>query len=579
MKLARKLESRLQKLFFLSIGIGVVVLLINTTVSLWEMRDKAREFIVSHVVNLSSAEINSQNVSQIDGAVRRLYDNWAATQDIDIRADVFLDGKLVGHAGQLQDFGFFSFKSESDESLPSGHKLTVLLQMDLLNRMIFDLIILFSFGVLIFFCYSLLRRELHRIIHEIAKPLEERVDWLTEISRDLPESIKKVVTFEESPIEELRALDQSLVAFTQQILLLEERVTKESFDHGRLKMAEQLAHNIRGSLGLMRLRVNNAASVSDKEKTSLLAAITEVSDTAKNLLESRRVQTTSGGPTPSSIDTIDLLEKAVARAQEVVRVHGVKITSDFQRSPVGFIKGSPTEIRAVLANIIDNAVEAIDDKGEVAVSLRVESRHAEIAISDNGCGIPAEILPRLMDEGATFGKPNGNGLGLFHARRTVESMGGTIRIESELGQGTTVRLHLPLENAAGAHVERIDVLPGQTLVVVDDDPRIHQAWADKLKGRPVSGWVNLYSAREFANWLRDNGPGELGSRLYLMDFDLGEASTENGLALVRDHGIQFESVLVTGAAEQPEVKKTAATLGVRVLSKESLKDIELRYAQ
>lgn len=582
MKLARRLESQLQKFVFLAVGLGVVILLITTAVSLIDTREKAKRFIVSHLANLSSAEINSQNVSQIDGAVRRLYDTWTATQDIDIRADVFLDDKLVGHAGQLSDFGLLSIKTASEYHLPSGQKLAVLLQMDLFNRVVLEVLTLMTLIAFIFICYILLRKGLYRVIHDIASPLEKRVNWLTAVSRDLPESIREAVTFEKSPIAELRSLDQSLLAFTKQILRLEERVAKESFDHGRLKMAEQLAHHMKGSLGLMRLRVNNAASLSGKERASLLTAITEVSEAAKNILESRRAATELKDAAPTVIDVIDLLEKAVARAQAVP---GIKITGDFQRSPASFVKGDSGELRSTLGNIIDNAVDALNGKGEMTVLLRVEQEQAEISISDNGCGIPPEILPRLMMEGATFGKANGNGLGLFHARTTVERMGGTIRIESTVGKGTTVRLRLPLESAAVATleeakaVEEISVLPGQTLVVVDDDPRIHEAWADKLRDWPASAWVNLYSAKEFRDWLRDNGPGELGSRLYLMDFDLGETPTENGLALVRDHGIQFESVLVTGAAERAEVKTTAAAIGVRVLSKDQLTNIELRYAQ
>lgn len=582
MRLARRLESQLQKFVFLAIGLGVVILLVTTAISLLDTREKAKRFIVSHLVNLSSAEINSQNVSQIDGAVRRLYDAWTATQDIDIRADVFLDDKLVGHAGQLTDFGLLSIKTASEYHLASGQKLKILLQMDLFNRIVLEVLTLTTLIVFIFICYFLLRRGLYRVIHDVASPLEKRVNWLTAVSRNLPESIRETVTFEKSPIVELRSLDQSLLAFTEQILRLEERVAKESFDHGRLKMAEQLAHHMKGSLGLMRLRVNNAASLSDNEKASLLTAITEVSEAAKDILESRRAVEDSKDATSTVVDVIDLLEKTVARAQAVP---GLKIISDFQPSPASFIKGNPGELRSALGNIIDNAVDALNGEGQVTVSLRLESEIAEISISDNGCGIPPEILPRLMAEGATFGKANGNGLGLFHAKATVERMGGTIRLESTFGEGTTVRLCLPLESAEDAAVEKtgvaqnIDVLPGQTLIVVDDDPRIHKAWADKLKDWPADAWVNLYSAREFTNWLRDNGSGELGSRLYLMDFDLGETPSENGLALVQEHGIQFESVLVTGAAERPEVKTTAAALGVRVLSKDRLTDIELRYAQ
>jgi signal transduction histidine kinase len=70
----------------------------------------------------------------------------------------------------------------------------------------------------------------------------------------------------------------------------------------------------------------------------------------------------------------------------------------------------------------------------------------QIRIQDNGKGIPKERIANLGSRGNTFGKKSGSGLGLFHAKRTIESFGGKFDIESEEGHGTSIFITLPGEN-------------------------------------------------------------------------------------------------------------------------------------
>ncbi|MCB0419187.1 MAG: ATP-binding protein, partial [Bdellovibrionales bacterium] len=103
-----------------------------------------------------------------------------------------------------------------------------------------------------------------------------------------------------------------------------------------------------------------------------------------------------------------------------------------------------TALLRVLSNLIDNAVEALDRSGNIEVSGRVASgTESIISIRDSGKGIPEGLLPHLMQKGATFGKKHGSGLGLFHARETLEKNGGSIEITSELGKGTVVSIAFP----------------------------------------------------------------------------------------------------------------------------------------
>jgi len=79
----------------------------------------------------------------------------------------------------------------------------------------------------------------------------------------------------------------------------------------------------------------------------------------------------------------------------------------------------------------------------VRVALVVSERDAEIRVQDDGPGIAPEMLHRVGEPFFTT-RPQGTGLGLFLARRAAESAGGTLRVESRPGEGTTVTLRLPL---------------------------------------------------------------------------------------------------------------------------------------
>ena len=103
---------------------------------------------------------------------------------------------------------------------------------------------------------------------------------------------------------------------------------------------------------------------------------------------------------------------------------------------------NPSDFKRVLSNLLDNAVEACDGKGSVKVILSNVDDKVEILVSDSGSGIADDVIVRLFKPGATFGKPDGKGLGLVHAKATIEAASGKIGIFSRLGIGTEIKIVL-----------------------------------------------------------------------------------------------------------------------------------------
>jgi signal transduction histidine kinase len=119
------------------------------------------------------------------------------------------------------------------------------------------------------------------------------------------------------------------------------------------------------------------------------------------------------------------------------------------------------EINQVVLNLIVNASHAIadvvkgtDKKGKIRVATRVLGEQVEIAISDTGKGIPVDVRARIFDPFFTtkeVGKGTGQGLAI--ARNVVvDKHGGTLHFETEVGQGTTFYIRLPIAGPAGANV-------------------------------------------------------------------------------------------------------------------------------
>jgi two-component system, NtrC family, sensor kinase len=116
-----------------------------------------------------------------------------------------------------------------------------------------------------------------------------------------------------------------------------------------------------------------------------------------------------------------------------------------------FVKGNHNELEQVVTNIILNGKDAIKKGkkgGSIEITLSGTPEHAQIAIKDEGCGIPAEIFPKIFDPFFTtkaVGK--GVGLGLSICQSIIEKHGGNISATSEVNKGTCFTIKLPRSHA------------------------------------------------------------------------------------------------------------------------------------
>jgi two-component system OmpR family sensor kinase len=148
------------------------------------------------------------------------------------------------------------------------------------------------------------------------------------------------------------------------------------------------------------------------------------------------------------LDASDVAESVVASFRPLA--NGARLTVDAQRD--AFVQVSESELHEAIGNLIDNALKYAPGS-HIQTRVRVEGDSVVIAVADDGPGMSPEVRARAFERfsrGELSGSITGAGLGLAIVERAVERAGGSVRLQSAPGQGTTVELCFPAWQHAGA---------------------------------------------------------------------------------------------------------------------------------
>jgi two-component system sensor histidine kinase AtoS len=132
--------------------------------------------------------------------------------------------------------------------------------------------------------------------------------------------------------------------------------------------------------------------------------------------------------------------------------NGVKLKIEQTAQALPLIEGDRESLRSVFTNLIINGLQAIDGAGgQLTIALVGEARQVLVSVSDTGQGIAPEHLPQVFEPYFST-KETGTGLGLAIVEKAVEDHGGTVSVESVVGQGTTFTVKLPITHASNRPV-------------------------------------------------------------------------------------------------------------------------------
>lgn len=201
-----------------------------------------------------------------------------------------------------------------------------------------------------------------------------------------------------------------------------------------------LLHDLKNFVSMLSLLVDNMGRNFDNPsfRGDALKNLSQTVEKMKQLME--RLRALAQHPQPA-FEAVDLSRLGRSVMAEIGASLKAKIVEDWQEVPA--VRADPAQVRQVLINLMLNAEEALDGRGEITVSTRADHGMVTCIVADNGRGIPPEFLhTRLFKPFATT-KSGGFGVGLYQCKMIIEAHGGRVAAESRVGEGSVLSFSLP----------------------------------------------------------------------------------------------------------------------------------------
>ena len=377
-------------------------------------------------------------------------------------------------------------------------------------------------------------------------------------------------------IREVETLYSNAKDMANKIILYQNQAVVNAEHNAIVITAQQVSHDIRSPLTSLQTVITQMSDeIPEAPRTLIRTAVQRIGDIANDLSSKREKNEEKSikncKEQDKSIFLISaLVDSLVSEKRMEYRANAnIEILSDLNNTYGQFIEVNIIEIKRVLSNLVNNSVQAIEEgiKGKILVKLIEDDIYVKVYITDNGKGIPPHLLGKLGKRGGTYGKKSGQGLGLYHAMSSIEKMGGKLKINSEVGKGTSVTITLPKSSPSDWFVPEIFYDSETCVVIIDDDDSIHKVWDSRfdflrIKPEQIIHFSNASDINKFCT----KDKNTFKNILFLCDYEFIGAN-ENGLDIIEQNNISDNSILVTSRYEEKGVKEKCKKLGVKLLPK------------
>lgn len=328
-------------------------------------------------------------------------------------------------------------------------------------------------------------------------------------------------------------------------------------------LSKQVAHDIKSPLAALKIIVSESFKLPEAQRKIVINATKRIEDIASDLLDMHKNKQESN---PSKHLLLGLVESVISEKRVQYQVNIIDIDLYDEKNKGLFISVCGKSFSRVFSNILNNSIDSFKGKkGVVKVLVKSMESSVLISIKDNGCGISSGVIDDIFKEGASFGKANGVGLGLFHAKKCIESWNGSIEVVSHESKGTEVKIMLPYTPPPEWFSQKIYLSQNSQVICLDDDKSIYDLWRNVFyKTRIPNRKIFLKNEAELDSYINTYG---IDNKLFFIDEDL-KGSDLLGSEIIKKYGIESKSILVTSKNCDDKLTTNCLKWGIKILPKD-----------
>ncbi len=404
------------------------------------------------------------------------------------------------------------------------------------------------------------------IIENLERPIRK-------LTQDVMKRAKNIE--EVRGVGEIQTLSLAFNAYNRMIEETQAKLAKKSREEGVISVANQVVHDIRSPLTALKVVTGSLNEIPENYRLLIREATNRIDGIVSTLTNISEDEYTDQNLKPVLL--VVLIEHVLAE-KRIQHQEIDKVTIDFivsDHSFDTFVKFSSVELKRVFSNILSNAIESIPSKGRVEISLTKKDHHASVKITDNGVGIPSDVLEKLGRDRISYRKISGKGLGLYHAFKNLHKASASIEITSTPGRGTEVEMIFPLTRTPAWFPSSIALNQITNVIILDDDSSIHQVWKNRLQNFKISHHIKLhhfYDSTSFENWI--SVLPSLTGYLFLVDYEL-LGSPVNGQEIIHRNVLENHSILVSSHYADESLLDLAMKTELKILPKSLAQQIPI----
>ncbi len=362
-------------------------------------------------------------------------------------------------------------------------------------------------------------------------------------------------------IPQTRIMRRRIVAQIEKDLEVEKQTLKAD-------LARKVRHNIRTPLAAL-IRLSDTAQGLRRQEVNLFQSIIAQIRFLVSELDDEK-------PYIGSIEKVPIYDcvRDSFRELNLAMPQNVELSLQLDDSVISArVQFVYHELRSLISNLCSNSREAIATTGKISIVVSDYGNEIVISVEDTGRGVEPQLLKKVTEKGFSTRK-RGTGLGLYLAEDSVRSWGGSLKIESTVGVGTVVRLHLPVLERESWYVPRVKIRNGDTVIVVDDQVSVHRMWDMRLDESGFVGNRYFYFSGEDACG-GVNGQDSSGDRTHVfLDQDLGKDRL-TGLSVFETHFTTFHRYLVTGNFDDIDIRNACDSRKIALIPKTELSSLPI----